>query len=65
LEEVMDLSQDRLCNDDSVEIRDSEIYTFNMHCLFMTVKKIYTQQTENVSQFLSAYISISTDVSEL
>ena len=61
----MDLSQDRLCNDESVEMRDSEIYTFNMHCLFIIVNKIYTQQTENVSQFLTAYIYISTAVSEL
>jgi hypothetical protein len=38
----MDLSQDRLCNDESVEMRASEIYMFNMHCLFMIVNKIYT-----------------------
>jgi len=58
----MDLSQDSLCNDESVEMRDSEIYMFIMHCLFTIVNKIYTQRTENLSQFLTAYISISTDV---
>jgi len=39
LEEAMDMSQDRLCYDESVDMRASEIYMLNLHCLFMIVKK--------------------------
>ena len=48
----MDMSQDRLCYDVSVEMRASEIYMFNVPCFFMIVKTIALNKQKIYPTFL-------------